>query len=908
MRPPQAPVCRDSPRADAVRASTYNGIDYLDVERDPRVLDVYLFHPAPERIIPANVQITGGVRVRGLKVLGLRIGRAGGAVGDADLQVLLDRPGDLSTYGLRLVELDDDGVPTDRTMAEFDPLYAAISFRFRDGGTTDQDCKPVPAAPPPPAATFDINYLAKDYASFRQLILDRLAVTMPAWTETHVPDIGIALVEILAYVGDYLSYYQDAVGTEAYLDTARQRVSVRRHLRLLDYRMHDGCNARAWLVLQAGDPAAQWTLDADTVMFACVDDGVPAAALATVAGGGVPRTLPAQLDVFEPVAAAPLRVLGAHDAISFYAWGNTRCALPAGATRATLRDRWGAAGAPHRALHLRAGDFLCFEQIKGAHSGDPLDADPTLRHVVRLRHVEEAADVLFDPPIPLVEIEWDGADALPFPLQLSALGSAPGCALIEDIWVARGNVALIDEGVRVVGEALGSAALQTAPGTCVGLGIAQDAPVSAATFQPVLRQPGVVSVERPAAAAPAAGLLDQRPDRALPWIRLCSIPGIPDGSAALFAFSDLAQSDALLARLAEPKDSAAWYLRAQLSPETRAQLAAYEPGEPLPAPLRAQILTELHGLVREWSPVAHLLASRADDRHFVAEIDDDGFAGLRFGDGVLGRAPEAGESFSASYRVALDTVGHTGAESITRVLVRPGGVVPDGLRVRNPFAARGRVAPQSIAEARTLGPGTPARRRERAITADDYAALAAANPRVQRAAATLLWTGNRYEARVAIDPLGTEDAAPELLRAIHAELEERRCIGHDVAVVPACYVPLDLHLTAQLLPGHSRAHTERGLLDALSNRVLPDGMLGFFHPDQLTFGQGIEVSLLQARVQAVPGIASVRVLKLARLFGNPDQSIQDGVLPIDPLEIARLDNVPGQPELGRLVVELKGAP
>ena len=93
----------------------------------------------------------------------------------------------------------------------------------------------------------EINYLAKDYASFRQLILDRLALVMPDWKERHVPDIGIALVEVLAYVGDHLSYYQDAVATEAYLDTARKRISVRRHARLVDYPMHEGCNARAWV-------------------------------------------------------------------------------------------------------------------------------------------------------------------------------------------------------------------------------------------------------------------------------------------------------------------------------------------------------------------------------------------------------------------------------------------------------------------------------------------------------------------------------------------------------------------------------------------------------------------------------------------------------------------------------------
>ena len=76
---------------------------------------------------------------------------------------------------------------------------------------------------------------------------------MPDWKETHVPDIGIAVVEVLAYVGDYLSYYQDAVATEAYLDTARQRISVRRHALLVDYQMHEGCNARAWVCLETDE-------------------------------------------------------------------------------------------------------------------------------------------------------------------------------------------------------------------------------------------------------------------------------------------------------------------------------------------------------------------------------------------------------------------------------------------------------------------------------------------------------------------------------------------------------------------------------------------------------------------------------------------------------------------------------
>ena len=80
-------------------------------------------------------------------------------------------------------------------------------------------------------------------------MLDRLSVTMPKWKERSPADIGVMLVELLAYEADYLSYHQDAVATEAYLGTARKRISVRRHARLLDYYLHDGCNARTWVTL-----------------------------------------------------------------------------------------------------------------------------------------------------------------------------------------------------------------------------------------------------------------------------------------------------------------------------------------------------------------------------------------------------------------------------------------------------------------------------------------------------------------------------------------------------------------------------------------------------------------------------------------------------------------------------------
>jgi hypothetical protein len=92
------------------------------------------------------------------------------------------------------------------------------SVRATSTAVRSASCPPVERDDPP------IDYTVKDYESFRRLMLDRIALVAPEWTERNPADLGVALVELVAYVADYLSYEQDAVATEAYLGTARRRV------------------------------------------------------------------------------------------------------------------------------------------------------------------------------------------------------------------------------------------------------------------------------------------------------------------------------------------------------------------------------------------------------------------------------------------------------------------------------------------------------------------------------------------------------------------------------------------------------------------------------------------------------------------------------------------------------------
>jgi predicted phage baseplate assembly protein len=302
-----------------------------------------------------------------------------------------------------------------------------------------------------------------------------------------------------------------------------------------------------------------------------------------------------------------------------------------------------------------------------------------------------------------------------------------------------------------------------------------------------------------------------------------------------------------------------------------------------------------------WQPRPDLIGSQPEDADFVVETDNDGIAHLRFGDGTLGLAPPAGAAFTARYRIGNGPAGNVGADSIVRMVLRDLTLDGVGITLRNPLPAVGGTAPETIAHARLLAPHTFRTRLARAVTAADYATLAGRDPAVQRAAAQLVWTGSWYEADVAIDPLGTEAADPALLAAIEHRLDSVRRIGHDLHVTLAVMVPIDLRIEACALPGYRRADIKAALLAAFGT-----GRLGAFHPDALSFGDGIYLSRIVARAQAIPGVAHVAVTRLQRLFESANGEIENGLLPLAGWEIARLDNDPNRPEHGWLQVLVQG--
>ena len=146
--------------------------------------------------------------------------------------------------------------PTQDPFAVTEVLPASIRNWPRSSSPSKSSAARISTArPPPPTARRTCPRRRRSIiwprttAASAPILLDRLSQLLPGWGGTSEADLGVALAELIAYVGDHLSYQQDAVATEAYLETARSRVSLRRHALLVDYHVHDGCNARAWMQL-----------------------------------------------------------------------------------------------------------------------------------------------------------------------------------------------------------------------------------------------------------------------------------------------------------------------------------------------------------------------------------------------------------------------------------------------------------------------------------------------------------------------------------------------------------------------------------------------------------------------------------------------------------------------------------
>jgi hypothetical protein len=781
-------------REKLLASSTLNGIDFVEVtSADQRTLRVHFLNHVDVSGSVTNPQITGGEAIR--TVVANPINNATDWSVDAEgrpiLQLTVVAAGDFSFYTLRLKS------------TLLDQFFSESVFSFKATCPSDLDCEKVlPPCPAPPGNPPPIDYLAKDFLSFRKALLDFSALRYPAWQERAEADFGVMFLEALAGLADDLSYTQDRVAAEAALDTATQRRSIVRLARLVDYEPRPA--VAATVVLQFNVSAGPF-ISAGLQVSGLSPEGQP-----IVFETGTSLVDPTKYAV-SPKWNAPLQP---------YYFDDSQLCLKAGSTQTWILGH---------GLAFQSGQALLID------TKAPVPADPPIREVVHITSANEEVDPLFldsnSNPIQVTHITWDGKEALRYSHDLARTTLA-------------GNLVPATQGGRL-----------------------------SESF----------AIDTPPISDPHTRLAAVR----------TAMNSMPDSFSPMYLHT--LSSTPLVWLAADPKSS----------PLPEIQMIETPPGDPPFAWTWRRSMLDAEPQETAFTVDRANFVPFAQNSNGSTSYEYDGDAGdtIRFGNGNFGSRPEAGAVFRVNYRVGAGADGNLAADSITRF---DAAASPSVQSVTNPFAASGGADQESNETVRRLSPQAFRTVQFRAVRPEDYVAAAEGLDWVQRAGTVFRWTGSWLTVFTTADPKASEEITiAEELEVIRL-LDRRRLAGYESYAPAPHYISVDLEIYLCAKPDAFRGDVKQGALLALSAVTNPDGTIGFFHPDNFTFGKPLERSALEGAIQAAYGVAGVHSIKYRRrgIILNYIE-LPDQVTP-GPSEILRVDNDPSLPERGSVRVYVEG--
>jgi len=750
------------------------------------------------------------------------------------LGLRIEPVGDYSTYTIELVW----------NASLIDPFFGRMGFKFRPGCFTN-DCAPVLAGRPP-APNPAIDYLAKDYDSFRHTLMVAMAERVPGWTSTSEADHDQVLIDLFAAAADELSDYQDRVMAEAYLGTTRKRVSLARHARLMDYHLHEGNQASTWLAVDVVAGQAPFTLDDQELV---VWTGAATAEDDAVFFVSRQRRI-------EP--AQRQRLDGQVNRLRLHTWRNARPALAAGSTSADI--------APVSALASQAQADGLRDLVRGGLWREMLIAEMlnpltgalagrrrSKRQVLRLLGGSDsdrgAAESVFDPVTStwIVRVHWREEDALRFDYSFTTFCPGPPPTALEDVSIFYGNLVPVYEG----------------------------RPMEVHFYETGSVLPTETDTEKHRYYGRANRFGDGRD-----WVRA----ELPDEGPLAYRPSATGATPTG----EEPARSTMWL-------EVEPQGGIRETWDEVESLVHSDDSAE-HG--------DHYMVETDEHRRSMLRFGN-GTHGRLLPPGATIHAEYQiggghGGNIGADQLINIRSL--TGALNGAVVAATNPFDVTDG-REPEPAERIRRNAPEAF-RARQLRAVTLA---DYVRRAEEVAGVSRA---VARYAWTGSWRTVRIAidpAGVAAQGDARSDAVWDELRPrVAAHLEAVRLIGEDLELRPPRYVPLEIRVAVCAAEGYWREDLRFVLEQEFSDGWTADGRRGFFHPDEWTFGQALHRSTIEGRIHQVAGVD--RVVRIAmKRFVSPLQAVPGTeLLEMGFDEIVLLANDPSHLERGLIRFDVQG--
>ena len=826
------------------------GIDFVYVSTDQVTLSVF-FYPShtktPDQILgailPSQIIISSPSGGESVPVVPVTAVAWAALEGRTVLQITTSEPGDFSLYTLQI----------NAANGLIDPFFNNVTFSFKVNCPSELDCAPpVHECPPDTPVDFPVNYLARDFFSFQQALIDFASVRYPDWQDRTAADQGMMLLEIMSALGDEFSYFQDRIAREPYLETATQRRSVRRLARLVDYPMHDGLGATTWLDFTV---TADGSVPAGTPVWETLlrqtQPNVAARKAASrsifEAGNGLAD---GHVTFIPPAKGFNVRL--AANQLLPYSWDAGQTCLPVGATSFHIGG--------HHAADLPLED-LPVNQNPGKWvllRTSPADASITARTwLVRLIQVTDTIDPLYDTPITF--LEWETAQATPFEMQYESL-------------VVRGNLVPATSGETRQGT------FQIDP---------QTPPATPAANTAIERQGPLLNNPPPTSAEETAPPFELSPaflytlpgsdQRNIIWLGPAPTQASPE--VRLFQIKQ-----------ANPPVLSEWQWKVTF------------------LGVNSSLPTDTDFMLDDgsWWPVVHY--RRVDEIGTTREYTHNDYATgdgttIRFGDGDFGQPPARGTSFNVVYRLGN---GHSDNVAAGSLIDFDPAALPFVSAVTNCFDATNAVAPETLDEVRLLAPQAFQATTYRAVRLPDYVDAVERLPWVDSAGARARWTGSWSTIFATPAPEGTFQITVDERTDLQAQLDRFRLAGREAFGLDPIFVAIDLIITICVAPTSYPGDVEAAVLKTLFGKtgLLPEP--GFFSPDNFSFGSPLDRTLLEAAIQAAPGVRAVEGIQIRRRGWFDWRGFTEPSYAVAADEIIRIENNPLLPERGVVQIKMDG--
>lgn len=245
------------------------------------------------------------------------------------------------------------------------------------------------------------------------------------------------------------------------------------------------------------------------------------------------------------------------------------------------------------------------------------------------------------------------------------------------------------------------------------------------------------------------------------------------------------------------------------------------------------------GAIFSWTQVENFIDSLPQDRHYTAELNEDGETIISFGDGVTGMRPVYNSIIETSYRYGGGIKGNLSAGKLNTLVVQNDDIES----LTNEIEATGGSDYEDLEKVRTQAPKNY-RTGGSAVTPQDFQDFAETFSGIGRAVCIETFNANN-DVNLYLAPEDGVVITQTLKDQVKDTIEDVMVMNQNLNVYEVSYYTYNLTLTVYLYDNFSQAEVKYQV-----ESILKD----YLHPNKFTFGETIYLGQIASQVFPVRGV------------------------------------------------------